>query len=158
MNQETMSQEDVRKLMAGEHVPRRPAARSVSAPNTLTITLPIPPKSTHPNARSAHWRTKAGGVKKQRADSATAACAMLVCERLVPPQWERAEVEATFYLPRRQDSSNLNEWLKATWDGLQDAKIILNDSGLTVLPAKQLTAKAANGERKLVLTIRKQTA
>lgn len=153
---ETWTQEDMRKHMKGGHVPRKPQATRPLREllPTLEITIPVPPKSTHPNARSANWRARAGGTKKQRADAATAAAAMLVCERYPEPRWERATVEATFYLPRSQDGSNLNGWLKATFDGLQDAQIIRNDSGLTVLPPKQITGKAANGERKVVLEIR----
>ena len=73
-----------------------------------------------------------------------------------PPRWERATYQATFYRPgkraKRMDDDNAIASLKGVLDGLQDAGVIVNDSGLTHLPPVQLIGDEAS-ERKLVLTI-----
>jgi hypothetical protein len=156
VNQETMSQEDVRKLMAGEHVPRRPAARP--CPDRLEIELPMPPSATRPNASGQHWTKKARAIKRQREDAATASAIAL--RGITPPRWQAASVQATFYRHqkncRRADSDNLVGWLKASFDGLQDSGVIANDSGLTHLPPQQLLGKEADGSSRVVLVIERK--
>lgn len=152
MPQEVMSQSDVRKLLAGEHVPPRLKLRP--CPDSLEIELPIPPLATRPNA-TGHWTKLSSAVKKQRADAATVAA--IVLRGITPPRWKRATVQATFYRhhknARRTDEDNLIAWLKASFDGLQDSGIVANDSGLTHLPPKQVLGKEAGGESRVVLVI-----
>jgi Holliday junction resolvase RusA-like endonuclease len=150
VNQETWTQADYQTWAKGGHVPRKPARRFSSTITSITITLPLPPAEMYPNARK-HWRAKMKPKKQQR-NSAYAA-AMDALESELPPRWKLAECQATFYLERRRDGDNLAAWLKATMDGLQDAGIVANDSGFIHLPPIQHTAKAANGERKVVLQI-----
>jgi Holliday junction resolvase RusA-like endonuclease len=132
----------------------------VAVQEKIEITLPLPPKEMCPNARK-HWRAKMKPKKKQREDAFHAARYRLMCSREFmngPPRWRFAECQATFYMPRRRDGDNLIAWLKATFDGLQDAGIIENDGNFIHLPPKQITAKAANGERKVVLVITERRA
>lgn len=102
----------------------------------MTITLPLPPKSLHPNARPC-WQAKARATKKARSEAAL--IARMAPDRPAEP-WEKATVQATFYLKRKQDSDNLVAWTKATLDGLQ-GWIVVNDSGLTILPPIQIVGK-----------------
>jgi hypothetical protein len=151
--QEHMEASEVRKLLDGGYVGPRPAKQPL---DSLEIELPIPPQSTHPNSRGAHWSKKAKGVAQQREDAATMAGVVLRQLKRAAPQWERVTVQATFYKPgnraRPMDSDNLIAWLKGTMDGLQDAGIVKNDSGTTWLPPVQLLGADAE-ERKLVLVI-----
>jgi len=99
---------------------------------TMILSLPLPPKECSPNWRG-HWAAKARAVKTYRH---TAACTALSLIRLPAPNWERAAVQATFHFrdARRRDKDNLLAALKPAFDGLADAGIIANDSGLTHLP------------------------
>jgi crossover junction endodeoxyribonuclease RusA len=150
---ETMSQADVRTLMAGGHVPSRKPKRTCQR---LEVTLPIPPAATRPNARG-HWAKKAKAVKQQREDAAVGARLALIDGGYKAPHWERATVEVTLYRSasnaRRSDSDNIIAWCKALYDGLQDAGVILNDRGLTHLPPRQFLGKEAGGENKMVVKI-----
>lgn len=104
----------------------------------MTITLPLPPKELHPNAR-VHWMVKA----KQTLSYRTTA-RWVAYEVLNPigfhgksrPYWKAATVQATFYFKvnRRRDADGLLSSLKAAFDGLADAGVIADDSGLTHLP------------------------
>jgi crossover junction endodeoxyribonuclease RusA len=101
----------------------------------IAIDLPLPRKATHPNARP-HWAVKAKATKANRRDAA------LVAKQCAPAKpWEKATVQCSFTLPRKQDADNLQAWCKAYFDGLQDGGIITNDSGLTHLPVTQTTGK-----------------
>ena len=121
---------------------------------SLEITIPLPPRATHPNARP-HWRTLAKAKKQQRGDAFLSAKDAI--GRSAAPRFVRATILATFYKPGTQaktmDSDGMVAWLKATADGLQDAQVIVNDSGLTWLPPKELLGAAAGGERKVVLLV-----
>jgi hypothetical protein len=124
---QTLSVEQFRALTGRGKPPKHkdvlaPTTRNYSGPVDETIELPLPPKALHPNARP-HWRTKAKASKRAREDAAMAARAAGL-DRLPA----RATVQATFYLRRRQDSDNLNSWLKASLDG-----VFPDDSGVTLL-------------------------
>ncbi len=94
---------------------------------SLTITIPIPHKATHPNARS-HWAAKAKHAKKQREDAYIAA-QVAVVGRMSYPKFKSASTSAVFYFRTKhsRDIDNLTAWLKATYDGLADARIVDND-------------------------------
>ena len=124
---------------------------------SITITLPLPPRALHPNARK-HWRAKMKPKKDQRLEAYWSARAV-ISEQVGPLQvlnWKLAEVQSTWYLARRNDADNLIAWLKATNDGLADAGIVDNDRGFIFMPPKQVTGKAAKGRREVVLTITKR--
>ncbi len=109
----------------------------------IEIELPLPAQSLHPNAR-VHFMAKAKATKKARHDAG------IVAKQQAPPEpFREALVAPTFYLPRRRDGDNLNAWLKAYLDGLQDACIVQNDSQITLAAPLQVIGK----ERKVVLTI-----
>jgi len=116
----------------------------------IEITLPLPPKQLHPNGR-CHYMAKARAVKKARWEAGIAAVAAL--EGRKPPRWEKATVQATFYVAKKGDGDGRNSSLKAALDGLQDAGIVANDSGLTVLPPLQVLDPRRGGQRKVVLRI-----
>ncbi len=105
----------------------------------LVITLPLPSAKLSPNAR-VHWRSKAAATKAARQFAMMAALEAL--ERAAasiwtdPPQWRAATEQATFHVrdKRRRDKDNLAASLKAYRDGITDAGILADDSGLTQLP------------------------
>lgn len=150
---EHMESEQVRDLLAGKHVPKQKPRRTV---RELTLELPHPGNACNPNAR-AHHMVKAKAVKKMREAAQIMAFYELRKVNANPPRWERAEVQATFYRPgklaKRMDDDNCISSLKGVCDGLQDAGLILNDSGLRHLPPIQVIGDEAT-ERKLVLVIR----
>lgn len=117
---------------------------------TITITLPLPPKATHPNARP-HWAAKAAAVKKQRWEAGIAALAALAGRP--PPRWKAAKCQATFYVAKLGDADGRLASLKGAIDSLQDAGIIENDAGLVHLPVQQVVCPKHSGERKVVLVI-----
>jgi len=123
-----------------------------SRPGTaVKIDLPLPPDEVYPNARP-HWSAKSRATKKQR--QAAAILARQATQfRCYGFPWKAATVQATFYRGRRIDTDNALASLKASFDGLADAGIIANDSGLTHLPVVQVTGKATGGRRGVELRI-----
>lgn len=116
---------------------------------TVTIYLPLPPAALKPNAR-VHWRTKAKATKAYRE---TARWAALVPH---PSAWKSAEIQAHFRFKqdRRRDRDNLLASLKAAFDGLVDARLLADDSGLTHLPVTFEKAEPVG----VTLTIRRTDA
>lgn len=157
MPAEEMSQEDVRNLLAGKHVPQRPAKRDAGDLTQLVIELPLPGPGCKPNSH-AIWQVRYKSQQLLREAAHFAGISALNKAGRHPPRWERATAEATFHKPGSRakvaDGDNLNASLKAAFDGLQDAGIIVNDSGLTVLPPRQLIGDAA-AEAMVVLVITK---
>lgn len=98
--------------------------------NRIVIDLPIPPKAAHPNKSARNWRAKAGAKQTQRHTSKLIAMCYMRTSKLQFP-WKRAKCQAHFVVATKHDEDNLVHWLKATFDGLQDAGLIVNDSGLT---------------------------
>lgn len=112
----------------------------------ISITLPLPDKTLHPNGRTRSWQKKARLTKKARGEAA------MVARQSAPKRpYRAATVQATFHLQRRMDSDNLNAWLKPYLDGMQGI-VYGNDNTVTLLPPSQLTGKQADG-RKVVLII-----
>ncbi len=150
---ERMSQDQVKTLLHGGHVPKQKARRVATE---LVLELPHPGNACNPNTRS-HWAVKAKAMKAMRLASQSMAAYELRKLNAPPPLWLRAEVQATFHRPgkraKRADADNCISSLKGCLDGLQDAGIVANDSGLTHLPPIQVIGDAAT-ERKLVLVIR----
>lgn len=99
----------------------------------LSFTMPLPPKELSPNAR-VHWAKKFRAVREYRSLAKFhAGIAGALCRGL---PWERAEVSLTFYFPHKRvrDGDNAIASMKAAFDGMSDAGVIANDSGLTHLP------------------------
>lgn len=102
----------------------------------VLVTLPLPHPSLSPNARPHHM-TKARLKKKARNDGYLAGVkARIDCQHEQP--FELAEAHATFYVRtnRNRDGDNALASLKASFDGLADAGIFRNDSGLRHYPVK----------------------
>ena len=99
----------------------------------LKITLPLPPVALSPNVRR-HWAVKARAASEYRA------MAMAEVLRTIPaskrPRWIHAETQAVFYYGanRRRDGDNAGASLKPAWDGIADAGVVVNDSGLRHMP------------------------
>jgi Holliday junction resolvase RusA-like endonuclease len=102
-----------------------------------------------PNARP-HFMAKAKVTKQHR--QAAKLVAMGAINHFTP-LWKRASVQLawTFTDTRKRDQDNLLARCKAYFDGLRDAGLIDDDSGLTHLP--MTIEKGA--EAKLVMTVRK---
>lgn len=100
----------------------------------MIVTLPLPPKELSPNAR-CHWAVKSRKVRKYREDSFVAA----VAKGINQSKLKEAEVQCVFYFRhnRRRDGDNLLASMKSAFDGLVDAGVFTDDSGLTHLPVVQ---------------------
>lgn len=111
--------------------------------NTYTIILPLPHKHLSPNARP-HWRAKAKATKAARWTANTETVKEILIHAIFStdqssmrlPRWKTATVliRAYFKDARKRDKDNIQASCKAYFDGLADAGLIDNDSGLTHLP------------------------
>ncbi|MBN2582551.1 MAG: RusA family crossover junction endodeoxyribonuclease [Planctomycetes bacterium] len=101
-------------------------------PKTLVFVLPLPPRELSPNARPHHM-AKARAVRKYRLWAWAEARS-----QNVRPGWAEAKAQATFHFTsnRRRDRDNLLASLKPAFDGLVDAGVLADDSGLTHLPVR----------------------
>ena len=108
--------------------------------DSFTLDLPIPHKMLHPNSKVFSLRAayaRSARVKEYR--QAVRLLAEVALNRRDPPRWKEAVAQAVFRYPdpgRRRDRGNLFGWLKAGFDGLQDAGIIEDDSGLVHQPVR----------------------
>lgn len=119
------------------------------APKPIVITLPIPDRRLSPNART-HWAAKAKLTREHRTRAMLLALAAL--PSTVQPKLTIATVQIDWYhrTAHRLDSTNAIGSCKAYEDGLTDAGIWHDDSGVTHLPVRQFTDKA---NPRIVLTI-----
>jgi len=98
----------------------------------VTITLPLPHRCLSPNAR-CHWAVKAKQTRWYREN----ACGRTgLATKYARPEWPAATVaiEYNHHVKRNRDRDNALACLKSAFDGLADAGLIKNDSGLTHLP------------------------
>jgi len=100
--------------------------------NSITISLPLPPKSLSPNAR-CHWAVKARDTRKCREAARWWTFAALKGDC---PHWRRSTFRATFYhtTNRRRDDDNLIASLKPYRDGIADSGLLDDDVGVVTLP------------------------
>lgn len=122
------------------------------ATRTVRLTLPLPAEGLHPNAR-VHHMAKAKLTAKARLEAGLVA--KLEKARQLPHlcrAFAKATVSMLFFMPRRRDEDGLIGWCKAYFDGLQDAGVIVNDSGLTVLPPAQQTGRHAGRKLEMIIT------
>jgi len=96
--------------------------------NSITIILPLPDPVLSPNAR-VHWAKKAKAAKSYREVAQWAAFKKM---HPAPAKWEKSSYKARFYFPtaRRRDADNAIASLKSALDGVADAGLVVNDSGL----------------------------
>jgi len=101
----------------------------------LVAEFPIPPLQLSQNGRF-HWVLKAKATKAYRTASKVIFRGARVKSKIATR--ETASIVATFYWPdrRRRDRMNAMERLKPIWDGMQDALIVMDDSGLTFQPVQ----------------------
>jgi len=98
----------------------------------IVIILPLPNRNLHPNSRPGYYAL-AASKKKARADAAFM-CRHEMCKArmLPPPRWEKASITATFYFKvnRRRDRDGAASSIKAYQDGLVDAGLLSDDTGV----------------------------
>ena len=113
---------------------------TTAAARTLELRFAWPPKEVFPNAKTKpvvdalgrkrrkaiHWSEKSRAVKQYRWD-----CNMDARD------WHRPQIftypvkaTVTFVVPdrRKRDTANMMDALKAMWDGIVDAKLLVDDS------------------------------
>ena len=100
----------------------------------LLLTVSIPPRTLSPNAR-VHWAVKMKATRKSRVE-AWAAVQVAMHEQNVKGGWKGAECRVVWFArdSRRRDRDNLLSSLKATFDGLVDGGLLVDDAGITHLP------------------------
>jgi Holliday junction resolvase RusA-like endonuclease len=100
----------------------------------IEISLPIPSKCLWPNSR-CHYMAKSREVFRSR-ETCEAVVRMAMSDSGIVGGWRKATVQAVFRFPfrRTRDSDNMLASLKSVFDGLRDAGLIVDDSGLTHLP------------------------
>ncbi len=100
----------------------------VSSPETVTVILPIPPRRLSPNCSFA---TRGGRFAKMAATRKYRTLAKEAVEAACVESgpWERAVATVTFYWPdnRRRDEDNAVASLKAAYDGLVEAGLVVDD-------------------------------
>jgi Holliday junction resolvase RusA-like endonuclease len=92
---------------------------------SVKIVLPLPCRALSPNGRVNHF-AKARATKRYRQLARDA----VEAAQLDSIPWPRAEAFVTFYWPcnRKRDEDNAIASLKAAYDGLVDAGLILDDN------------------------------
>lgn len=101
----------------------------------VKLVLPLPARALSPNSR-VHWAAKAKAVRKYRATAWALAKEALGWRR--GPKWIRARATCRFFFRdrRQRDRDNLLASMKSAFDGLADAGIVANDSGLIHMPVE----------------------
>ncbi len=96
-----------------------------------TFSIPLPPRELSPNART-HWATRAKAKRKYRQ---TCGLLMLSQSRGDRPMFNKARVVVEWFARDRRglglDDDNRLASLKAAFDALQDAGIVVDDCGCT---------------------------
>ena len=107
--------------------------------NTVTIEIPWPGKYNDPNSRPPHWSMEA----RDKALARTAARRACWATGKNGKLWKRARVCVTAYhkTKRFRDPQNIIAMLKATIDGVEDAGVLLDDTGLEWGPVTRLKDK-----------------
>lgn len=107
--------------------------------NTIKITVSLPTSPLSPNSR-CHWAVKAKATKRARIE-AWAMAQVAMYESNVSGEWVAAACQCLWFARdnRRRDRDNCLSSLKATFDGLADARLLVNDAGLVHLPLRIFT-------------------
>lgn len=98
-------------------------------PETVTVVLPLPPKVLSPNcavATPGGRFAKAAATKKYRRLVKEA----VEAEGIETAPWKKIEVSAEFFFKdrRRRDTDNAIATLKAMYDGIVDAGLVVDDT------------------------------
>lgn len=127
---------NVERLGAGKKKRARAEPKIVTLPpstfarQTLTLYLPLPDRRLHPNGR-CHFRVKADMTKAARQLAAYTARIAVGPRALL---WDAATLNLTVCLSakRHADQDGAVAWIKAYQDGVADAQVIRNDSGIKI--------------------------
>lgn len=124
---------------------------------TIVIMLPLPPKVLSPNCPVASWGgrfMKAAATKKYRR---LAKEAVLDC-RVETAPWNKVEVETFFYhkVNRQRDDDNALGSLKAAFDGIVDAGLVLDDDSLHMKRWPPKFKKDRSKEAGVIFVMRRQ--
>lgn len=113
-------------------MPKKRDKERSNADSPLRITFPIPPRVLSPNART-HWAVKAKATKYLRQSVCVLAREANAGKS---SKWMSATCKVLWYAKtrRRMDRDNCLAMLKAAFDGLVDAGVLVDDCGLTHLP------------------------
>jgi len=120
--------------MAQSLASHHPRGQHACVAEALLLTVSIPPRTLSPNART-HWSIRAKATKKARIES-WASVQIAMHEQQVQGRWLAAECRVVWFArdSRRRDRDNLLATLKATFDGLVDGGLLVDDAGITHLP------------------------
>ena len=99
--------------------------------SVIILNIPAPPRAVHPNAR-VHYFARARAVKRYRREVAMIALGARAQASDLPWQRVRADIRFCYPVRRRRDRDNAIAALKPAFDGLQDAGLIADDSGLEI--------------------------
>lgn len=104
----------------------------------MTVTLPLPPRALHPNARPC-WQARLRAAKKCRDEAA-----FLARRENNGRQWTRPELRATFYFRavRKRDDDGLTAWLKSLRDGVADGVGLPDDHAMRTVIVGSFVDKA----------------
>ncbi|MFN0127083.1 MAG: hypothetical protein ACKV19_10420 [Verrucomicrobiales bacterium] len=99
-----------------------------TSPAMVRIEMPHPPRPLFPNSRE-HWSRKAQATRIYRRLAAVRASAQMGSVR---PRWVKARVLVEWHAQGKThpDPDAVVSSMKAAFDGLQDAEVIINDRGL----------------------------
>ena len=104
--------------------------------NSITVVVGIPHKILNPNnaPRTAHGIKGKDAERKRQRDSAWK-CSLSALDGRDAPMWEYARVHARYYHKNKRnmgkrDADNAIASLKGAIDGIADAGIVVNDSGI----------------------------
>jgi len=113
----------------GRQLAARPAkTKAATEPAHILVTLPLPERNLHPNAR-IHHHAKAKITKQARLRAMLAATEATGGNKW---RWKTAMAEYRFHLPdkRRHDLDGLLSACKAYQDGIVDAGVLEDDHGI----------------------------
>ena len=110
------------------------SAHTKTANGPFITWLPVPDRRLSPNAR-VNWRTRAKLVRETRQLAYLSTRNILSNEWV---SWHEVTARATFHFPdkRRRDTDNLAALLKPIWDGMVDARLLIDDDRITHLPVE----------------------
>jgi len=97
-------------------------------PESITIILPLPARVLSPNCPIFSPRgrmMKAAAAKRYRRITKE----KVEDAKIETSPWDMAEISVTFFhkVKRRRDSDNYQSMLKSAYDGLVDAKLLVDD-------------------------------
>lgn len=125
-----VARDAMRDYLRGQK-PKTAAPPSVPGLDSLTIAISIPARVLSPNQARNHFWAKISEARKAQREEAFAAAIQALCGKPAP-HWPKATLDIAWYAPKRQwpDPMNVGYFLKGAIDGLEDAKIIVNDKEL----------------------------